>query len=63
MATTRKKPLPRKRKTPVTPLLTVEEIDSLFADSARIWRNREPMARKRGLPVKPGAVRAFVHSY
>ena len=43
--------------------LTVQDIDRMLAESVDVWRKRLPLERKRGVPVKPGAARLFVHSF
>ncbi len=43
--------------------LTLREIDKKIANSARLWRTRQPLKKERGIPRQPGDVRAFVHDF
>ena len=43
--------------------LTPSEIDLLITQSSDIWRNRKIKEKKKGIPRKPGEVRAFVHDF
>jgi hypothetical protein len=43
--------------------LTQAEIVQRLEGTGKVWRNRQPGKQERGVPVKPGAARSFVHSF
>ena len=44
--------------------LTPKEIDKMIAKSATVWRTRRPKeGREKGIPRRPGEVRAFRHDF
>lgn len=44
--------------------LTPKEIDKMIAESATVWRTRRPKeGKEKGIPRRPGEVRAFRHDF